>query len=169
MAHGRRTPPEKIEEIKALSVAFDAKTISRKTGVPLRTVYDILQREDSPVIEAERAKRAERIRGEVWDKARETIEQEISTLKDKCDMLLEHLTPEKAAKARATELTTAYGILFDKKRLLEDKSTANVAQQLVFHVVHEDGREVPVSSADHARKKAEAIEDGDGNAPERKE
>lgn len=179
---GKKTPPDKVEEIKALSVAFDPKTISKKTGIPLRTVYHILRTKQSPAIETERAKRASKMRESIWDKAKETVGQEIAKLNDKCNMLLEHLTPEKAAKARATELTTAYGTLFDKKRLLQGESTENLAHKLVFTVVYEDGSEKQVSSADYPARSVEAEEaegqdlekgeephtdtDGEGNEPE---
>jgi hypothetical protein len=148
MAFGRRTPPEKVEEIKALSVAFDAKTIAEKTGTPLRTVYDILKRNaDSPAIKQERAQRAEKMRDDIWASAKETVEAEIAKLAEKCDMLLDHMTPEKAAKARVSEIATSFGILTDKKRLLQGESTSNEARHVRVVVVHQDGSRKPVEAA----------------------
>jgi hypothetical protein len=161
MAPGRRTPPEKVEEVKALSVAFDAKTIAQKTGIKLRTVYAILQRKESPVIEQERAQRAQRMRGDIWAKAQETVEQEIQILKGKERMLLEHLTDEKCSKARATELTTAYGTLFDKRRLLQGESTSNEARHVRVIVVHRDGHEEEADPEPSARSSATQEEAGE--------
>lgn len=135
---GKRTPPETIEEIKALSIAFDPQGIAEKTGIPLRTVYDILAKKDSPVIEAKREEKRLEIIDRVWTETEEEIKKEVTALKDKGDMLLEHLTPKKAEKARTTEITTAYGTLFDKRRMLQNKSTENISQKLVFRVVTEN-------------------------------
>lgn len=135
---GKKTSPEKVEEIKALSLIYDPKTISEKLGIPLRTTQSIIARKDNPVIESKRDEKRLEIVDRVWDETEEEIQKEVSTLKEKGDMLLEHLTPEKATKARTTEITTGYGTLFDKRRLLQDKSTVNIARKLVFKVVTED-------------------------------
>lgn len=145
MARGKKTPPETVEEIRALSVAFDAKAISEKTGVPVRTVQHILRKQDSPIVRQERALWERQMRDAGRANAQEIIEQEIAKLTEKCNMLLEHLTPEKAAKARIGEVATSFGILSDKRRLLQGESTANVAQKVVVKVVHEDGHKEDAS------------------------
>jgi hypothetical protein len=161
---GHRTSPEKIEEIRALSVAFDQKTISQKTGVPLRTVYAILakvaKRSDGPALEAARDEKRREMVDRVWDKAIEDVTEEVATLKGKERMLLENLTPEKAAKARVTEISTAYGTLFDKRRLLEKKSTENVAHQVTFVVVDQDGRRERVGGETDTKETMSAPESG---------
>jgi hypothetical protein len=163
MAFGRRTPPEKVEEIKALSVAFDAKTIAEKTGTPLRTVYDILKRNaDSPAIKQERAQRAEKMRDDIWASAKETVEAEIAKLAEKCDMLLDHMTPEKAAKARVSEIATSFGILTDKKRLLQGESTSNEARHVRVIVVHRDGHEEEADPEPSARSSATSDDTQEG-------
>ncbi len=53
----------------------------------------------------------------------DTAATEISKLKSKCDMILDGLDQEKADKAKLTELSTAFGTLFDKIRLLKGEST----------------------------------------------
>lgn len=119
---GRRTPPEKIEEIKALSLVYDPSTISTRLGVPLRTVYSVLAKKDNPVIEAKREEKRLELVDKVWDDK----EGEIRKLKTKMDMILEEINQEKVNKARLTELTIAYGTLFDKRQLIIGKPTANI-------------------------------------------
>lgn len=118
---GKKTSPEKIEEIKALSLVYSPATIAEKTEVSLRTVYEVLKQKDSPQIEAIRQKKRQEIVEKVWDDKK----GEILKLKTKGDMLLEAIDEEKIARSRLTELSTAYGILFDKRRLLSDESTEN--------------------------------------------
>lgn len=137
---GKKTSPEKTEEVKSLSIAFEANEVAKKTGVSLRTVYAILAKKDNPVIEAKREEKRLEIVDRVFSETEEEIQVEITKLKLKEDMLLEHLTPEKAEKARVTELTTGYGTIFDKRRLIEGKSTANISERLVFNVVSNDNR-----------------------------
>ena len=67
-------------------------------------------------------------------------------------MLLDNLTPEKAEKARTTEITTAYGTLFDKRRMLQGKSTSN--QELIFRVVV-DGQSLGQSDEDKKDEKTD--------------
>ena len=141
---GKRTSPEKIEEIKALSIAFDPQRISIKTGVCLRTVYEVLKRKDNPLIEAKRTEKRLEIVDRVFNETEEEIQKEITTLKDKGDMLLDHLTPEKAAKARVTEITTAYGTLFDKRRALQGKSSDHSPTQITLNVIHNDQAPHPI-------------------------
>jgi hypothetical protein len=130
---GKRTPTKKIEEVKALSIAFEPREISEKTEIPLRTVHAILAKKSNPVIERKRAEKKLEIVDEVFCETKEEIQKEVKKLKQKGDMLLDNLTPEKAAKARTTELTTSYGILFDKRRIIEGKSTSNLAVKIIKH------------------------------------
>lgn len=134
---GKKTSAEKIEEIKALSIVFEHKDISRKTGVSLRTVYAILARKDNPVIEAKREEKRLEIIDEVFTETKAEISKQVTILKKKEDMLLEGLTPEKAQKARTTELTTAYGTLFDKRRLLTNQPTEILDTQSVIYDMSE--------------------------------
>ena len=122
---GKKTPPEKVEEIKALSLVFSPAAISEKVGVSLRTIHSILAKKDNSVIE----KRREEKRLEIVDKVWDGKIADVRELKTKCDMILEGLTKDKIDKARLTELTTAFGTLFDKIRLLQNQSTDNYALQ----------------------------------------
>ncbi|GEM_PF-3135639 len=116
---GKRTPPEKAEEVKALSLVYCPQAISAKVGLPLRTVYSILAKRDNPVIEAKREERRLEVIDKIWDDK----EGEVLKLKTKMDMILEGLDQEKVNKARLTELSTSYGILFDKRQLLTGRPT----------------------------------------------
>jgi hypothetical protein len=120
---GKRTSFEKIEEVKVLSRVYRPSEVSRRTGVPLRTVHSILAKKDPPKIEAKREEKRLEIVGKVWDDKAE----EIARLKLKTDMILDALTQEKVNNARLTELSTAYGTLFDKIRLLNNESTQNLS------------------------------------------
>ena len=117
---GFKTPPEKVEEVKALSVVYSPKAICGKVGLSLRTVYTILRKKDSPVIEAKR----EEMRVDVVERMWKNKDKEILQLKDKLDMLMDGVSQEKMDKARLMEITTAYAILFDKRQLLMGKPTA---------------------------------------------
>jgi hypothetical protein len=119
---GKKTSPKKYEEIKALALTDNPATIAQKTGTPLRTVYDVLRRRDDPKIEAVREKKREEIVEEVWkDKEKDMVK-----LKGKMDLILEAIDEGTVERAKLVEKTTAYGTLFDKLRLLDNKSTANV-------------------------------------------
>ena len=119
---GTRTPPEKIEAIKALSLVYSPQAIIDKEGVSLRTVYKFLAKKDNPVIEAKR----EEMRVDVVERMWKDKDKEIMQLKGKLDMLMDGVNQEKTEKARLMEVTTAYGILFDKRQLLMGKPTENV-------------------------------------------
>ena len=120
---GTRTRPEKVEEIKALSLIHSPQILSEKLGIPSRTIYAILARRDNAKIEGRREER----RLELVDKAFETTDAEIERLRSKMALLLDAIGPEKIARARLTELSTSFGILFDKTRLLKGESTQNVS------------------------------------------
>ena len=119
---GTRTPPSKVEEIKALSLVSNPREVSQRLGVPMRTVHRILAKRDNPVIEARREEK----RLEVVDRAFDKVEVEVKDLQTKMERILEAIDPERIGKARLTELTTAYGTLFDKRQLLKGRATANV-------------------------------------------
>jgi hypothetical protein len=59
----------------------------------------------------------------VWDKT----EDDVRELEAKMDMILEGINQGKVDRARLTELSTAYGTLFDKTRLLTGQSTENIS------------------------------------------
>ena len=120
---GKKTSAEQIEEIKALSLVYSPAMIAEKTKVSLRTVYSILAKNDSPLIEAKREEKRLEIVEKVW----QDKEGEIANLKTKCDMLLDAINGEKIARSNLTQLTIGYGTLFDKRRLLLDQSTVNVS------------------------------------------
>jgi len=120
---GKKTPPEVIEGVKALSLVYDPKAIGEKVNLGLRTVYNILARKDSPAVEAKR----EEMRVDVVERIWREKDKEILQLKDKMDMLLDGVGQERMEKARLMEVTTAYGILFDKRQLLMGKSTQNIS------------------------------------------
>ena len=139
MARGVKTSPDKVEEIKALSLIYNPYIISAKLQIPVRTIYEVLKREDNPVIEAKREER----RIEAVDKAWDDTEGEIEFLKDKCKLILCAVDQGKVDKARLTELSTAYGTLFDKIRLMTDRSTQNVS---VHSVVEDINRQMKILS-----------------------
>lgn len=63
---GKKTSPEKVEEVKALSLVYSPDVISAKLAIPVRTVYDILKQTDSPAIEAKREEKRAEIVDKVW-------------------------------------------------------------------------------------------------------
>lgn len=126
---GKRTSPEKIEEIKALSLVYSPFTIAEKTGISLRTVYEVLKRKDNPVIEAKREEKKLQVIDKVWDDK----EGEILKLKTKSDMILDAINEEKIARSRLTELTIGYGTLFDKRQLLKGLAT----EHILLYSVHQ--------------------------------
>ena len=143
---GKKTSPETVEEIKALSLVDSPDVISAKLAIPLRTVYHIMKKTDTPVIEAKREEKRVEIIDKVWaDK-----EGEILKLKTKCDMILEGLNQEKVNKARLTELSTAYGTLFDKRRLIEGQSTQNISIHTIYKNLMEK-RQVVLSELDNLK------------------
>lgn len=135
---GKKTSDEKIEEIKALSLVYSPATISAKTGVSLRTVYEVLKRKDDLKIEALREEKRKEIVEKVWD----NNEAELMKLKTKSDRLLDAINDEKIARARVSEISKSYGTLFDKRRILGDKSTSNVSvnhhhEHIIKHLTDE--------------------------------
>jgi len=119
---GRKTSTEKAEEIKALSLIYTPQTISEKLQVPLRTCYAILAKRDNPAIETRREEKRLQVVDKVWaDK-----EGEILKIKSKMEMILDGLDQEKVNRARLTELSTSFGILFDKRQLLTGAPTENI-------------------------------------------
>lgn len=132
---GKKTPPEKIEEIKALSLVYSPPTIAEKVGISVRTVYELLRQKGSPKIEAVRERKREELVEKVWANK----EGDITQIKTRMDMILRGMDEEKASRARLVELGTSYGILFDKLRLLENKSTANVSHlTAIIRAAHAD-------------------------------
>jgi len=117
---GKKTSPETAEEIKALSIIYSPQAVAAKLQVPLRTVYAILAKKDNALVEARREEK----RVEIVDKVWANKENEILSVNSKMDMILAGLNQDKVNKARLTELTTAYGTLFDKRQLLTGKPTA---------------------------------------------
>jgi len=119
---GKRTSPEKVEEVKALSLIYSPDAVSAKLSLPLRTVYSILSKRDNPAIETRREEKRLQVVDKVWDDK----EREIQKIKSKMEMILDGLDQEKVNKARLTELSTSYGILFDKRQLLTGRPTENL-------------------------------------------
>jgi len=76
---GKKTPPELVEEVKALSLVYSPHAICKKVNLGLRTVYNILARKDSPAVEAKR----EEMRVDVVERMWKNKDQEILQLKDK--------------------------------------------------------------------------------------
>ena len=85
-------------------------------------MYNLLARKDSPAVEAKR----EEMRVDVVERMWKNKDQEILQLKNKLDMLMDGIGQEKMDKARLMEVTTAYGILFDKRQLLMGHPTQNI-------------------------------------------
>ena len=86
-------------------------------------MYEVLKKQDAPRIAARREERRVEIVDKVWD----SKEVEITKIKSKMDLFLNHMGEEKAARARLSELSIAFGTLFDKRQLLTGKSTQNVS------------------------------------------
>jgi hypothetical protein len=138
---GKRTSPEKTEEIKALSIIYDSKIISEKLNIPLRTVQSIIARKDNPVIEAKREEKRLEIVDKVFSETQEEIEAEVNDLISigtKARKRLHQLLDE--GKTKAIETTAVMDRSFQQRRLLEGNSSVNIAQKLVFQVIHHDGR-----------------------------
>ena len=53
-----------------------------------------------------------------------------------CNMLLDGLTPDKVEKARLTEISIAYGTLFDKRQLLTGGATQNIGISAIIKAAH---------------------------------
>ena len=119
---GKKTSPEITEEIKALSLIYSPQTVSEKISVPLRTVYSVLAKKDNPVIEARRDEQRLQVVDKIWNNK----EGEILKIRSKMEMILDGLDQGKVDRARLTELSTSFGILFDKRQLLTGKATENV-------------------------------------------
>ena len=119
---GVKTTPEKVEEVKALSLVYSAKAICGKVGLSLRTVYSILAKKDSPAVEAKREEMRVDVVARIWKEK----DKEILSLKDKMDMLLDGVNKEVLEKANLRDRIVSYGILFDKRQLLTGKPTQNM-------------------------------------------
>jgi len=61
---------------------------------------------------------------------------EANVLRSKCALLLDGITPEKISKANINTVAVAYGILFDKRRLLDGKSTQNQSISATIRLAH---------------------------------
>jgi hypothetical protein len=128
---GKKTTPAQIEEIKALSLIYSPATIAEKTNVSLRTVYEVIRKKDDPIIEQKREEK----RLEIVDKIWQDKEGELLRLREKSDLILNSINEEKIARANLSQLTIGYGTLFDKRRLLVDKSTQNISS--IIKIVEE--------------------------------
>jgi hypothetical protein len=107
-----------------LSLVCSPQAISTKLSLPVRTVYAILAKRDNPRVEARREEKRIELVDRVWSS--DEVNEEALKLKAKMDLILDSLNPEKAAKARLTELSISYGVLLDKRQLLIGKPTQNV-------------------------------------------
>jgi len=119
---GKKTPPELVEEVKALSLVYSAKAISEKVHLGLRTIYGILARKDSPAVEAKR----EEMRVDVVERIWADKDKDIMQLKSKLDMLMGGVNEGVMEKAGLRDRVVSYGILFDKRQLLVGGPTQNV-------------------------------------------
>jgi len=119
---GKKTPPELVEEVKALSLVYSPKAISEKVHLGLRTIYGILARKDSPAVEAKR----EEMRVDVVERVWADKDKDIMQLKTKLDLLLDGVNENVVEKAGLRDRVVSYGILFDKKQLLTGGPTQNV-------------------------------------------
>jgi iron uptake system EfeUOB component EfeO/EfeM len=114
MARGKRTPTEKREQVKALlylNPDLSSKDISRETGVPDRTVRDILReamKDDDTFAEYRQQKKKEQI-----VKALDIASTYIDHLKE----------PEVINKASARDSAIVAGTMIDKAQLLAGEPT----------------------------------------------
>ena len=114
MARGKRTPTEKREQVKALlylNPDLSSKDIARETGVPDRTVRDILKeamKDDDTFAEYRQQKKKEQI-----VKALDIASTYIDHLKE----------PEVINKASARDSAIVAGTMIDKAQLLAGEPT----------------------------------------------
>ena len=114
MARGKPTPSEKREQVKALlylNPDLSSKDIAKETGVPDRTVRDILRaatEDDDAFAEYRQAKKREQI---------------VNAL-DIASKYIDHLAdPLVIAAAKARDSATVAGIMIDKAQLLAGEPT----------------------------------------------
>ncbi len=114
MARGKRTPTEKREQVKALlylNPDLSSKDISRETGVPDRTVRDILKeamKDDDTFAEYRQQKKKEQI---------------VKAL-DIASKYIDHLAnPEVIKSAKARDSAIVAGTMIDKAQLLAGEPT----------------------------------------------
>ena len=119
---GKKTPPELVEEVKALSLVYSPQAICGRVNLGLRTVYNILSKRDDPAIEAKR----EEMPVDVVERVFKDKDKDIMQLKSKLDMLLDGVNDNVMEKANLRDRVVSYGILFDKKQLLIGGPTQNV-------------------------------------------
>jgi len=154
MARGKKTSGEQIEAIKSLSVAFSAPQIAVKLGLPKRTVYEVLAREDNPEMQAQREERTQEIVDDVWKDSK----KEIMKLKQKADLLLDGITKDKIEKANVRDVTISYGVLTDKKLLLSGRPNQIVGTlTAIIEQAHADKK---TKDKDSLGKAAVIIEQG---------
>lgn len=104
----------------------------RKMGLKYSEIAELYKVKTKTVIEALKPYRDKEAGKdgdiEIQDKFRASI------IKNKMSQIAGAITGEKIQNAKLKDLVLAYGVLFDKMRLLQDKSTANL-QGLFSHVV----------------------------------
>ncbi len=123
---GKRKYPEGLPDNKR-----DAVRAFLESGKTYREIADILGVSKSTV--GNIAKETKTVDAGLVDAIKKT---EVDKLKSKCDMLLDGLTPDKVEKARLTEISIAYGTLFDKRQLLTGGATQNVAISALIKAAH---------------------------------
>ena len=124
--NGKKKYPEGVPYNKR-----DAIRAFLESGKTYREIADILGVSKSTVGNV--AKEAQAVDGELVAAIKKT---EVDTLKAKCNMLLDGLTPDKVEKARLTEISIAYGTLFDKRQLLTGGATQNIGISAIIKAAH---------------------------------
>ena len=111
-----RTPKEKDLIIKAYTKYKNYQIVSNQLGIPYGTCYDIINKfkEQNPT-------EYQRIKSEKEQETKEEVNEIMEKVRKR---ILEKLDNENDNSTIA-QLTTTYGILYDKQALTEGKATSN--------------------------------------------
>lgn len=127
MPRGKKTPPQVVENVLAsLAETGNTRQTARDTGVPQRTVDDI-QRQNGDEFAQLRSKK----RDEMIDKANEVAFKLLNLLGRKAEMISDDESGEALAATDMREISTPFGVVIDKARLMEGQTTENIGVDLL--------------------------------------
>lgn len=151
MAKGKqRTPEEVIQVLSSYAVTDNLSETSRQTGIPLTTVYEIVEK-NKGTKEFEELRKQKR--EDFSQRANRIVFKALTLLEKRYDTALENMDElecliasidneenfDKNAVAKQlskleinnlSEITTSMGTLFDKMRLANGETTENASQTL---------------------------------------
>lgn len=149
MAKGKqRTPEEVMQVLSSYAITDNLSETSRQTGIPLTTVYEIVEKNKGKkeFEELRRQKREDfsQRANRIVFKALTLLEKRYDTALENMDELEWLIDSVEDATDRATvakqlsklqinnlsEITTSMGTLFDKMRLANGETTENASQTL---------------------------------------